>query len=54
MRVGRPLTLTLKKIIIVIKRVTQDKHEPDGITYVFAVFPLTLGLPGLVWLGTRL
>lgn len=25
---------------------------PDEITYFFAVFPLTWGLPGLIWLGT--
>lgn len=25
---------------------------PDEITYLFAVFPLSWGLPGLVWLGT--
>lgn len=33
-------------------RVTQDKCGPDEITYLFTLFPLTLGPPGLVWLGT--
>lgn len=33
-------------------QVTRDKHMPDEITHLSAVFALTLGLPGLVWLGT--
>lgn len=32
-------------------QITQDKHVPDEITYLFAVFALTWGLPGLVRLG---